>query len=433
MAFTAYNLVSFAGIFVLMGFAWLFSTNRNRMNWHAIAWGVGLQLMFGLFIFVAPAGVRVFLAINGLVVKVLEPASEGARFLFGPLALPPGTEGSIGFLLAFQALPTIIFFSALMSVLYYYGVMQALIRGFAVVFTKLMRISGAESLCTAANIFVGIESNLTIRPHLVEMTRSELCMVLTSGMATVASSTMALYVFLLQSRFPTIAGHLVSASILSAPAAIVMSKILLPETENPKTLGRTIKAQYDKESNVFEAVINGSMSGAKVVLSIAALLIAVLGLVALADLGLKSAGPLLNSWMHVQIDWTLRGLLGYLFAPFVLVIGVPPADVMAAARIIGERLVLTEVTSYQDLSTAIAAGSIHYTRSLVITTYALCGFAHVASMAIFVGGTAALAPNKTTVLSKIGFRALVAATLAGLMTACVAGTFCNGSSVLLGR
>jgi len=433
MAFTAYNLVSFAGIFVLMGFAWLFSTNRNRMNWHAIAWGVGLQLMFGLFIFVAPAGVRVFLAINGLVVKVLEPASEGARFLFGPLALPPGTEGSIGFLLAFQALPTIIFFSALMSVLYYYGVMQALIRGFAVAFTKLMRISGAESLCTAANIFVGIESNLTIRPHLVEMTRSELCMVLTSGMATVASSTMALYVFLLQSRFPTIAGHLVSASILSAPAAIVMSKILLPETENPKTLGRTIKAQYDKESNVFEAVINGSMSGAKVVLSIAALLIAVLGLVALADLGLKSAGPLLNSWMHVQIDWTLRGLLGYLFAPFVLVIGVPPADVMAAARIIGERLVLTEVTSYQDLSTAIAAGSIHYTRSLVITTYALCGFAHVASMAIFVGGTAALAPNKTTVLSKIGFRALVAATLAGLMTACVAGTFCNGSSVLLGR
>jgi CNT family concentrative nucleoside transporter len=428
---TAYNIVSFCGIFVILAFGWLISTNRRAMNWHVIGWGVGLQLLFGLFIFVVPAGARLFLFINDAVVKLLEPASAGAKFVFGMLSLPPGVSGSPGFILAFQGLPTIIFFSALMSILYFYNVMPILIRGFAWLFTRLMKVSGAESMCTAANIFVGIESNFTVRPHLEKMTRSELCVVLTAGMATVASNVLVLYVFLLQQQFPTIAGHLVSASLLSAPAALMMSKVLLPETEIPDTLGKSIRPHYEKESNVFEAIINGSMAGAKVILGIVALLIAVLGLVALIDLVLGYFGGKLNLLAGIRFEWSLKSFLGYLFYPFTVVAGVPFDDALTIARIIGERLVVTEVTSYQDLAAAIAANAIHHPRSIVIATYGLCGFAHVASMAIFVGGTAALAPGRTQILSRIGPRALIAATLAGLITACVAGTFFSDTSILL--
>jgi len=427
-----YNLVSFTGIFILLGIAWLFSNNRKRMNWHVIGWGIGLQFLFALFIFLVPAGSKLFLSINDLAIRVLETASEGAKFVFGPLALPPGTEGSLGFILAFQALPTIIFFSALVAILYYYNILPQIIRGFAWLFTRLMRISGAESLCAASNIFIGVESAFTIRPHLEKMTRSELCTVLTAGMATVASNELALYVFTLVAEFPTIAGHLISASFLSAPAALVMSKILYPETQTPKTLGESIKVHYEKESNLFEAIINGAQSGVKVIVGIVALLIAVLGLVALTDLILGGVGAKINTVLSISVDWSLKGLLGYIFYPFTLIIGVPPADAGVIARIIGERIVVTEVTSYKDLAVALDSGALRYTRSAVIATYALCGFAHVASMAIFVGGVSALAPKRTATLSKIAVRALVAATFACLLTACVAGTFYTKGSILLG-
>ena len=427
-----YNFVSFSGIFILIAFGWLFSTNRRNMNWHAILYGIGLQLVLALFIFVVPAGAKVFSIVNDVVIKLLDSAAAGSHFLFGPLSLPPGTPGSLGFILAFQAFPTIVFFSALMSVLYYYNIMPILIRGFARVFTSLMKISGAESLCTAANIFVGIESNLTIKPHIEEMTVSELGLVLVAGMATVASNVLALYVFTLKQYFPTIAGHLVSASILAAPASIVMAKVMMPEDEVPKTLGKHIHPHYEKESNVFEAIINGSMAGAKMILGIAALLLSVLGLVAMIDVLLGACGIRLNALLHVNIDWSLKGLAGYLFYPFTVVLGIPLTDVPLMSKIIGERIVVTEVTSYQDLAMALAHGSIKHFRSAVIGTYALCGFAHFASMAIFVGGTATIAPGRMRALSKIGLRALVAATLACLMTACVAGTFLTNSSVLLG-
>jgi CNT family concentrative nucleoside transporter len=306
-----------------------------------------------------------------------------------------------------------------------------LIRGFAWTFTRLMKVSGAESLCTAANIFVGVESAFTVRPHINEMTRSELCTVLTAGMATVASSVMALYVLFLRDRFPMIAGHLMSASVLSAPAAIVVSKVLLPENETPVTLGKSIHPHYEKESSVFEAIINASMAGAKMIVGIVALLIAVLGLVALLDLILGGIGGRFNAIAGIHVDWSFRNLLGYVFYPFTLICGVPLDDAMSISRIIGERLVVTEVTSYQDLAAAIAAGTVVHPRSIVIATYALCGFAHVASMAIFIGGFAVLAPQKMKLLSEVGFRALFAATLACLMTACVAGTFFSDSSMLL--
>ena len=432
-----YNLVSFAGIFVLLAVAWTLSADRRNMNWRVIGWAVALQLLVALLIFVVPAGARVFLVVNDVVIKILESAGEGARFVFGPLALGPGQvsdsgEESLGFILAFQAFPTIIFFSALIAILYYARIMPLLIKAFAWVFTRLMRISGAESLVAASNIFVGVESMLTVKPYLARMTRSELCTILTAGMATVSSNVLALYVLSLQQQFPTIAGHLISASLLSAPAALAMSKILLPEGQQPETLGVQVEPHYERDGSLFEAVINGANAGVRMIAGIVALLIAVLGLVALVDLALSSIGGVVNPRIGLEGQWSLRGLFGYLFYPVTLVLGVPPADARAVARIIGERVIVTEVAAYGDLAEAMKNELLQNPRSAVIATYALCGFAHVASMAIFVGSLCALAPERTKNIGPVAVRALVAATLACLMTACVAGTFFTEGSILLG-
>ena len=432
-----YNLVSFAGIFVLVGFAWVLSADKRNVNWRVIGWGIGLQVLVALFIFVVPAGQELFQLVNDVVVKVLESASAGAKFVFGPLAIPPGQTGeggaeSLGFILAFQAFPTIIFFSALIAILYYFGIMPLIIRGFALVFTKLMRISGAESLVAASNIFVGIESTLTVKPYLGRMTSSEICTILTAGMATVASNVLALYVFSLKPQFPTIAGHLVSASLLSAPAALVMSKILLPEGESPETLGLNVRPFYEKEKSLFEAIINGANAGVKMTVGIVALLVAVLGLVALLDLILAALGAKINPLIGLEGQWSLKALFGYIFYPFTLILGVPPSDAPTVSRIIGERVIVTEVVAYKDLATVLEQGALQHPRSAVITTYALCGFAHLASMAIFVGGICALAPERARNIGPVALRALVAATLACLMTACVAGAFFKEGSILLG-
>ena len=433
-----YNFVSFGGIFILMAFAWLLSADRKVVNWRVIMWGCALQLVFALFIFVVPAGAKLFMFINDVLVKVIDVASSGTRFLFGRLALPPGTtnewgEESLGFIFAVQVLPQIIFFASLMAVLYYAGLMSWLVRIFAKIFTKLMKISGAESLCASSNIFVGIESATTIRPYLERMTRSELCTVLTAGMATIASTVLAIYILILQKQFPTIAGHLVSASFLSAPAAIIMSKILLPETETPETLGMDVKPYYEKESSVIEAIINGANAGLKLAVGVVALLIAFLGLVALLDFISTGAGTKINGLIGLNIDWSLKGLLGYLFYPFTIIIGVPPSDAAEIAKVIGERAIVTETKSYMDLADLISKGTLTDPRSAFLATYALCGFAHVASMAIFVGGISALVPKRTADLAAVGPRALLAATLACLMTASVAGTFFRGGSILLGQ
>jgi len=319
-----------------------------------------------------------------------------------------------------------------MGLLYYFGIMGRIVRGFSYVFSRLMKISGAESLCASSNIFVGIESTLTIRPYLEEMTASELCTILTAGMATVASNVLALYVFLLHREFSNIAGHLVSASILSAPAALIMSKLLLPEREAPATLGIDVEPYPSPEKNWIEAIINGANNGVRLVVGIVALLLAFLGLVALGDLVLGYAGGWINHFVGLEFEWSLKGIAGLVFYPFTLAIGIPPVDANVISDIIGERLVVTEVQSYMDLSTAIGSGIIQHPRSIVIATYALCGFAHVASLAIFVGGIAALVPSRTYDLTKVGPRALLAATLACLMTAAVAGTFYSGSSILMG-
>ncbi len=432
-----YNLVSLAGLFLLVGFAVLCSPDKKRINWRAVFWGTALQLAVAFFIFVVPAGMAVFLFINRIVLRVLNSAQEGNRFVFGRLALPPGTvnadgETSIGAILAFQGLPSVVFFAALMGMLYHLKIMPLLIRGFAAVFTRLMRISGAESLAVSANIFVGVESALTVRPHLERMTRSELNTVLTGCMATIASSVLGLYVILLGKEFPNIAGHLISASILSAPAAIVMSKILLPETGKPETLGLHIAPEYERSSNMIEAIVQGAMAGVKLVAGICALLLAFLGIVALIDLMLGALGHPVNRLLHLEGTWSLKGILGILFYPFTLALGVPPADAAAISRLIGERAVVTEVAAYKDLAALMASNGIVHSRSVIICTYALCGFAHIASLAIFVGGISALVPGRTKDLSALGLRALFAATLACLMTAAVAGAFFTRGSILLG-
>jgi len=432
---TFYNLISFVGIFVLMGVAWLFSENKKIINWNVIFWGIAIQLFFAVFIFILPVGTRFFLFINRIVLSLLDSATAGAKFVFGPLALPPGTvndagEASIGYILAFQALPTIIFFSALVGALYYLKIFPLIIRGFAYVFTRLMKISGAESLCASSNIFVGVESALVIRPHLRGMTRSELTTILAAGMGSIASTVLALYVFFLQGSLPTIAGHLVSASFLSAPAAVIMAKLIVPETETPKTLGLHIQPQYTKEDNLIMAIVKGANSGLQYLGGIITLLLAFLGLLALLDLILGWFGGNLNSLLGLQFDWSFRNLLGYISYPFALILGVPPADATLVAKLIGERVVATEIASYQHLAQMLEAGTFTHPRSAIIASYALCGFAHIASLAIFVGGIGALVPERLKDLSRLGFRALLAATLACLMTGAIAGTFVTTGSIL---
>lgn len=432
-----YNLVSFSGIFVLIGFAWVLSREKRNMNWKVVIWGIILQIIIAVFIFAIPVGTKAFLFLNDVVIKVLESSTAGAKFVFGRLALAPGEvnesgEESLGIILAFQAFPTIIFFSALISILYYFNIMPLVVRGFAYVFTKLMRVSGAESLVAASNIFVGVEASLTVKPYLSRMTQSELCTILTAGMATIASSVLALYVFSLKDIFPMIAGHLVSASLLSAPAALVMSKIIFPESEKPETLGVNVRPYYEKEKGFFEAIINGANVGVRMIVGIVALLIAVLGLVALVDLVLGAVGAKVNLVFGFEGEWSLKAILGYVFYPFTLILGVPASDAGTISKIIGERTIVTEITAYRDLAGVLENNLLQHRRSAVIAIYALCGFAHLASMAIFIGGVCALVPEKKGDVARVAVRALLAAILACLLTACIAGTFFTEGSILLG-
>lgn len=417
-----YNLISFLGIFGLMFIAWVFSKNRRNVNWRTLVWGVALQLIFALFVFRIPAGLFLFNWINDAVIKILSFANAGIYFVFGPLGVPPGEVGemgekSLGFILAFQALPAVIFFSAFMSLLYFAGIMQKVLKVFSFIFTKIMKISGAEALCASSNIVVGIESVFTIRPYLDKMTRSELCLILTTGMATIASTVMAIYVGFLYSQFPTIAGHLVSASILSAPAAIVMSKLLYPEDEKPLTLGRVVEGHHEKSSSWVEAIIRGSNEGVKLAVGIVALLLSFLGLLAMLNW-------IISSFIHLS----LQKILSFIFYPFSFLMGVALKDIPMVSSLLGERAIVTELVSYKHLASYITSGELVNPRSIVISTYALCGFAHIASLAIFVGGIAALTPSRAKDLAKLGFRALFAATLACLMTGAVAGVFLSSTS-----
>ncbi|MGE0130068.1 MAG: NupC/NupG family nucleoside CNT transporter [Blastocatellales bacterium] len=425
-----HHFISAAGFLAFAGIAWLFSANRRKVQWKTIVLGMGLQLVIGLLIFRLPGSQRTFLWLNDAVLALLNVSKAGSSFLFGPLAAGPGEQGSIGFILIFQVLPVAIFFSAFTAALYHLRVLQIVVRVFAKIFHRVMGVSGAESLCGAANIFVGVESSLVIRPYLDKMTRSELLTVLGTGMATVASSTLGIYVAFLTGLFPQIAGHLLSASIIAIPAVIVTTKLLLPETERPETLSHVPpETGATRSRNLMSAIIEGAMDGVKLAAGISALLIAMLGLVALVDKILSAV----SGWFGMAQPLTLVKILGWLFYPLAALLGIARADIAEASRLLGERVILTEVVSYQDLAQMMAVGQLSDPRTVVILSYALCGFAHVASVAIFVGGTAALAPSRRDDLAGLGLRALLAATLATLMTGCVAGIFSNGQGVLMMR
>ena len=420
----SHRLISLVGLFVLMFLAWLVARDRKNINFRLILTGLLFQCAFALIVFRLPAGVVIFSWLNDAVLRIISFAKEGMYFVFGSLAVSPGETGpmgesSPGFILAFQVLPSVIFFSSLVSLLYYLNIIPALIRAFATIFTYLMRISGAESLCASSNIFVGIESALTIRPYIQDMTRSELCTVLTVGMGTIASTVLALYVGFLHREFPAIAGHLISASVISAPAAIIMSKLVVPEAERPKTLGVSVRVEKDERSTTWiESIINGANDGVKLCVGIIALLLAFLGLLSMFNWLLGFVGSKVFG-----IGLSLQLILKYLYYPIAVIMGVPIQDAGHIATILGERTIVTEVVSYQHLNQLIRDGILTNGRSITITSYALCGFAHVASLAIFVGGFSALAPGRAKDFAQLGFRALYAATLACLMTGCVAGLF----------
>jgi len=423
-----HHWVSLLGFIVFAGLAWLFSSHRAKVAWRTIAWGVVLQLLIGVIIFRLPVSHRILLWLNTAVVALLNASKSGTIFLFGPLAASPGESGSVGFILVFQVLPVVIFFAAITSMLYHLRVLQILVRLFAKLFHRTMKISGAESLSSAANIFLGIESALVVRPYLEKMTRSELLLILTTGMATVASSTLGVYVAFLTGVFPEIAGHLISASVLAIPASVVVAKLLIPETEAPVTLAAVPPEDKSSRSkNLISAIIEGAMDGLKLAAGISALLIAILGVVALIDklLGVGS------SWLGMSEPLSFVRILSWLFYPFAFLLGLASSDVPIAARLLAERVILTEVFSYNHLAQLISSGQVADPRTVVILSYALCGFAHAAAVAIFVGGTAALAPSRRDDLASLGLRALLAATLATMMTGCVAGIFSTGAGVLL--
>src|ERR1044071_2795125 len=337
-----HHVVSAVGFIIFAAIAWLLSSNRRKISWKTIVWAVGLQLLIGLVIFRLPGSHRILLWLNNAVLVLLNASKSGSVFLFGPLAASPGESGSIGFILVFQVLPVVIFFSAFTSLLYHLGVLQVFVRLFARLFHRTMKISGAESLSSAANIFVGIESALVVRPYLEKMTRSELLLLLTTGMATVASSTLGVYVAFLAGVFPEIAGHLISASILAIPACVVVSKLLIPETETPETLAAVPpEDESDRAKSLIGAIIQGAMDGVRLAAGICALIIAILGIVALLDKLLGVA----SSWFGMSEPLSIVRILGWVFYPFAFLIGLQTSDVPVAARLLGERVILTEVFS----------------------------------------------------------------------------------------
>ncbi len=414
-----YNLASFAGIFILLGLAWLMSNNRKAINCRLVLWGVGIQIVLGAIIFLlislVPQAYNPFLFLNNLVNTVISASKAGTEFIFGSLA----DEKKNGFIFIVQAVPSIVFFSGIVAILNHMGFLPFLIKLLARVFHKFLKISGAESLIAGANIFMGVEASLMIKKYIKSMTLSELTTILACGLSTVASNVLALYVFALNESFPQIAAHLISASLLSAPAALVMSKMLFPETGSPETFGDNIVVDYEKHDSIFTAVIEGSKNGMSLIFGIVSLLMVVLGLVKLADLSLIYLTDLIPAIPPLS----LSDVLGYAGYPFALIMGVPPADAAEVGKLVALRVVQTEVPAYFQLGDMITNNAFAHARSGVIAAYSLCGFAHVASIAIFTGGYAALEPERAPELARVGLRALVAATFACFLTACIAGTF----------
>ena len=398
------------GLLTMLGLAYAFSTNRRAIRLKTVGWGLGLQVAFAVFVLKMETGRILFQWAGDKVNRMLSYSFEGSKFVFGPLG---EQHSSMGFYFAFQVLPTVIFIAAFFAVLYHYGIMQFIIKIAAWIMTRVMGASGAESLNVAASIFMGqTEAPLTIRPFLPDLTRSELMTVMTSGMAHVSGGIMAAYI-----AFGIEPKHLLSAVIMTAPGTILMAKMLVPETEEPKTAGRVVMSEEEEETekneNVLGAVARGTTDGLHLALNIAAMLISFLALIALLN-GIFGG-------IHNHVSWfpsSLQQVLGTLFAPVAWVIGIPRQDCAAIGSLLGTRMVLNELVAFSMLGPQKAMLD---PRSFTIATFALCGFANLSSIGIQLGGIGALAPNKRGELAKLGIRAMLAGTMANLMSASIAG------------
>lgn len=453
------NLISFLGIFGLCIVAWIFSEHRKVIPWRVIIGGILLQLVLGFLVFQFPLTREALKLFSGLLDSVFLAADVGANFVFGKNIVPlPGrpADVNLGYIFAFRALPAVIFFSGLMSLLYNLGIIQIITTVFAKAFYKTMRLSGAESLSGAANIFVGIEAAIAVKPYIPKMTRSELCAILACCFGTAASSTLAIYVNFLRPVFPNILGHLVSASIMAIPACFVLSKILVPETGIPLTAGgipveektknTTKEAEFVEEKaptetvggepiervSPMDAAILGALDGVRMAVSIAAVLILIVGLVSLINQIFAGLATLPGFVGQIFTIVTLPNILGFIFYPLTLLTGVAFDESWTASVIIGRRLLETAIPPYQALAQAAAEGKVS-DRTVLIVSYALSGFAHIASVGIFVGGTIALAPSRRKDISDLGWKALFVGTLATLMIACIAGFYDTGNPSILGE
>lgn len=418
------------GIGILVLICFVLSVNRKAINWRLVASGILIQIVFAILVFKVPFVKSIFEVLAGFFVVVLDFTKEGSNFLFGGLL----NTNTVGFLFAFQVLPTIIFFSALTSLLYYLGVLQRVVYGIAWVMSKTMKLSGAESLSTAANIFLGqTEAPLLVKPYLSSMTRSEILCIMIGGMATIAGGVLAAYVGFLGGPDPEqqkiFATHLLTASILSAPAAIVASKMLIPETEEV-----TEKLELGKEklgSNFLEAIAYGTSDGIKLAINVGAMLLVFTAFIAMINFIIQNGigeWTGLNQSVREHSGGKLSGLsfqliLGYVFSPFAWMIGVPLEDMLTAGQLLGEKTVLNEFFAYSSLAGLKEKGAFVHPESIIILTYALCGFSNFASIGIQIGGIGTLAPNQKTTLSQLGFTALIGGTIACFMTACIAGMF----------
>ena len=410
--------VSLVGVVVMLGIGFLLSRNRRGVNWRAVGWGVALQFVFAFLVLRTPPGRVFFSFMNDAVVTLLSFQRVGAEFVFNALALPPGEPGSLGVLFAFQVLTTIVFFSSLISILYHLGIMQKLVLLFAVVMKRFMGTSGAESFSASANIFVGMtEAPVSIKPYIAKMTESELMCVMTGGMATVAGGVLAAYVHMLHDSFPDIAGHLLAASVMSAPAALAVAKIMVPETGRPLTMGSVPRETEERAVNVIEAAANGATTGLHLALNVGTMLVAFLGLLALANFCVRSFFE-----MFQLQGITLQTLLGWAFAPLAWLMGVPWHDCAPVGQLLGEKTILNEFVAYQSLGEMLRAdpGALSE-RSMVIASYALCGFANLGSIGILIGGLGGIAPERKQDLARLGVPSLVAGSLAAFMTATIAG------------
>jgi len=401
------------GLLTMLALGYLFSTNRRAIKLKTVAWGLGLQITFAFLVFYWTFGQQLFFRAGNAVNKLLAYAFEGSFFVFGELGKQ---HSSIGFIFAFQVLPTIIFIASLFALLYYLGVMQVIIRGAAWVMQRVMGASGAESLNVAASIFMGqTEAPLTIRPFLPDLTQSELMTIMTSGMAHVSGGIMAAYI-----AFGVEARHLLTAVIMTAPGTLLISKMLVPETEQPKTMGTVRMENVERDSNFLAAIARGTGEGLGMAINVGAMLIAFLALIALTNGIMGGVHNWLSGHGVLWFPTSLQQIFGWAFAPVAWIIGVPWHDCVQIGNLLGTRMVVNELVAFSFLGPM--KGTLD-PRSFTIATFALCGFANFSSIGMQIGGIGALAPNQKSQLAKFGIRAMLAGTMANLMSASIVGMF----------